>query len=281
MKHFVTSLIALALVGAGSLIGCSDDSNNTTGGGGNGGGGGGGNGGGGVIPLDDLGTKTAELYCGLVYSCCTMAEQAEAFGSLDPKPTNEAECAQAFKGFYDNMVLPDLKAAVEAGRLEYDGELLASCTVKVANDCTAIAGDPFEKDAECGKIFVGKVEGGGDCADDDECAGADSVCIGNDGMAFGKCQPRGGAGAACDFDGDCTTGYCDFPSNMCAELKALGDACIGFDCKDSYCEGMTSVCTAKKADGAACTSFDECVSGECDTMTNTCVAPPAPICDGM
>ncbi|HVK63836.1 MAG TPA: hypothetical protein VM694_05165 [Polyangium sp.] len=274
MKHFVTSLLALALAGAGSLIGCSDDSNNTTGGGNNGG----------AVALDDLGTKTAELYCSLIYSCCTMAEQAQLFEEVNPKPTNDAECVQTFATFFDGFVLGEQKKAVAAGRLGYDGELVAKCIPKLKGVCSAFEDDLFENDAECSKIFVGKVADGGDCANDDECAGANSVCVGDSGdNEFGKCQPRGAVGAACDFEDDCTTGYCDYFTNACGELKAIGEACTGSDCKDSYCNSTTSVCTAKKADGAACSSFEECTSDECDTETDTCVVPPvpAPICDGM
>ncbi|MDC0747567.1 hypothetical protein [Polyangium mundeleinium] len=285
MKHFVTSLIALCLAGAGSLIGCGDDSNNTTGGGDGGGGGNGGNGGGGggdvVIPIDDVGTATAELYCGLVYSCCTMAEQDKALDGITPKPQNEAECAQVFKGMYDMLVLPRLKKAVGAGRMEYDQHLAASCLAKLDGSCTAIKGDLFESDPECQSVFLGKVADGGDCGGDDECAGDDSVCIGDTDTELGKCQPRGAAGAACEFDEDCTTEYCDFQASMCAAQKALGEACTGFsECTDSYCDSMTNMCTAKIADGQPCTSFEECESNNCDMATSTCTTP-APICDGM
>ncbi|MDC3953923.1 hypothetical protein [Polyangium jinanense] len=287
MKRFVTSLIMLALAGVGSLIGCSDDSNNTTGGpgggggnGGNGGNGGGGGGGDVLIPIDDIGTATAKLYCGLVYSCCTMAEQDKAFEGITPKPQNEAECAQTFKGIYDMLVLPRLKKAVGEGRMEYDGYVAASCLDKLEGSCTVINGDPFESDPECQSVFIGKVADGGDCSGDDECAGADSVCVGDTDTELGKCQPRGAAGAACEFDDDCATNYCDFQTSMCAAQKAVGEACAGFSqCKDSYCDSVTSVCTARKADGEACVTPDEC-SGTCDSMTSTCTTP-APICDGM
>ncbi|MDI1435708.1 hypothetical protein [Polyangium sorediatum] len=275
----MTSLIVLALAGAGSLIGCSDDSNNTTGG--NGGNGGGGGGGDVLIPIDDLGTATADLYCGQVYSCCTTAEQDKALEGITPKPQNEAECAQFFKGFYDMLVLPRLKKAVGAGRLEYDQYLAASCLAKLDKSCSAINGDPFEADAECQSVFLGKVADGGDCSGDDECASDDSVCIGDTDTELGKCQPRGAAGAACEFDEDCLTGYCNFASSMCEEPKAIGEACSGFGgCKDSYCDSMTNVCTAKKADGASCTGPDECEGNDCDMATSTCTTP-APICDGM
>ncbi len=277
MNRTVTSFFALALAGAFSFIGCGDDTNNNpTGSGGNGG-----SGGGGAIAIDEIGTKTAELYCGLIYSCCTTAEQAEAFDGLNPKPTNEAECRQTFKGFFDGLVLPGLKEVIAAGRLEYDGDLAASCLPQLEGNCAAVIGDPFENNAECDMVFMGKVADGSDCSGDDECSGADSVCVGETDMALGKCQARGGAGAACDFEGDCTTNYCDFATSMCAEQKALGAACSGFNqCKDSYCDFNSSVCTAKKADGQACMGSDECESDDCDMTTNTCVSS-APICDGM
>ncbi|MRG92195.1 hypothetical protein [Polyangium spumosum] len=261
----MTSLFALALVGAASLVGCGDDTNNTTGGNNTP-----------PVALDDLGTRTAEAFCEQVYSCCTMAEMDTVFANLMPKPTNEAECVQSFKAFYDMSVLADLKAAVAAGRLEYDGALAASCFAKV--DCGTLGAAP---DPECENVFAGKVADGGDCANDTECAGATSVCLGDSSMQDGKCGAPGAVGAACSFDDECATGYCSFSSNMCEEKKALGEACSGGGCKDSYCDFMASVCTARKADGEACTFFDECQSGNCDAMAKTCAPEPAPICDGM
>jgi len=266
MKRTITSLFALALVGAASVVGCSDDTNNTTGG----------NNTTPPIALDDLGTKTAEGYCGQLYECCTAAELDTVFQNMNPKPANEAECAQSFKAFYDMDVLPGLKEAVEAGRIEFDGALAASCFSKVT--CATLDAEP---DPECANIFVGKVADGGECKSDDDCAGATSVCAGDSSMQSGKCKTPGAVGTACEGGDECTSGYCDFQSNMCAELQAVGEACTGFNCKDSYCDIMTMVCTALKADGEACDFFSECQSGECDAMTNMCAAAPAPICDGM
>jgi hypothetical protein len=136
----------------------------------------------------------------------------------------------------------------------------------------------------CGDDTTGNSTGnptGGIPLENEECAGADSECVGGDQMMMpGTCLARVGVGASCE-SAPCTAGnYCD--ANICAPLKESGEACASpFQCKDDlYCDGATSMCAARKAGGEACTTSSQCQSLSCDITTNTCTGS-GPLCDGM
>lgn len=301
MKRTMTFFAASMFLGGSMLVGCGPESNNTTSGGTPSG----------PIALENLSNSLAKSYCSLAFSCCSSTEQTKLFEGLSPAPKTEAECVTTFEAFYDMLVIDNIKAGVDAGRLKYDGALAGSCLSQVAGDCSTLSDEGVQPaDTACDKVFVGLVADGGDCAQGNECATAGAFCDKAQGAMMGKCLAPAKEGESCDMvscadglvcdfgamastcikplaDGQmCTSDYvcvnenCDTASGKCAPKKAIGEACSGFtQCKDAYCDFQTSVCTAKKDDGAACMSFDECKSDDCGQDMKCGSAGPT--CTGM
>lgn len=299
MKRMMAFLFASMVVGGSTLIGCSDDtSNNTSGDPPT------------PLALEDLAPTMADTFCELAFSCCTAMEQAQVFEGFPTLPKTAAECVPSIKAQFEMFILAGLKEGVDAGRLKYDATLAGSCVGKIEGQCSALLQDgPFDGGG-CEKVFVGLVANGGDCAQGNECASADSTCVIAQGEKLGKCQaiPKEGEacpgfvcadgfvcgsvnmmdvcvkpkadGEACSSSIECVSEYCDFTGGKCGQKKALGDACTtSYECKDAYCEAQMKVCTKLKAPGETCASFDECQNFECTDAMKCAAAPPA--CDGM
>lgn len=261
-----------------------------------------------TVPLENAGTEMAKVFCGIVFSCCDSTEMMDVLGDFTPAPTTQAECDAAAKSVVEQEIFTDLKAAVAAGRLEYDAAQAATCFAKVDGQCSLLKDTIFGNEPECKKVFVGKVVDGGACAQSNECAVSGSTCIGAMDATLGKCEPpvKEGQpcpnyncatgltcstdampiciapradGAACGTDSECISNFCDFANAKCSAKKANGEACDSPSaCKDGWCDTNMNLCMAKKALGEACMSYDECVSESCDSKLNTCGGP---FCDGQ
>jgi hypothetical protein len=303
MKRTLASLALTLFVGGSMLVGCGPDTKNTSSG----------NPPSGPIALENLSQALAQSYCELAFSCCTAMEQAVIFEDLNMVPKTAEECTASSKEFYDSLVLADIKASVDAGRVKYDGALAATCLDKIEGQCNSLATGGVGGDAECNAVFVGLVADGGDCVDSQDCATKDSFCTKAQGAMMGKCEAPAKEGESCattfcadglvcDFgamtqtcikpiadgqmctsDFSCISEYCDSATGTCSQPKPVGSDCSSPQaCKDSYCDFQTSKCTALKADGEACMFFDECQSGDCDQDTMMCTpVTPAPQCDGI
>lgn len=267
------------------------------------------------VKLEELGTRTTSLFCGLVYSCCTPMEQTEFFNVFPTQPKNQAECEMLLGMLGGDPLVGDLSAGVMAGRLEYNETLAGSCFEAAKSQCNIIhADDPFSGPG-CENVFVGLVPDGGDCATSRECAVAGHVCDIVPGDTLGKCialPPEGqpctndeqcadglicafssGAptcfkpladGGNCSGDWDCSSRFCDSKTNLCAPRKTIGSACTATnECVDgAYCEMQSMKCAAQKAGNEACTVDDECLGFLCEPPTNTCVdTGGSPQCAGM
>jgi hypothetical protein len=207
--------------------------------------------------------------------------------------------------FYDHFLpdSPSLKAAVDLGKVKYDGEAAADCFDSVGDaSCAQDAQDP----GACDSIFHGTVADGGMCAFDLECV-SQNCNVSDCTMACcpGTCAPTqpvpgigqactfdcvkgaycaedstckavGPKGSACDTDIACASGlYCagdtGTTSGTCTEAPKRGEACtdtcanIGDYCKDGICKAVGLL-------GDACTSDDDCsYYYECDGTH--CITP--------
>src|SRR5690349_23876927 len=114
MKRMFASFTLLGLLGVLAAPGCGDDTQMQTPPPG-------------PIVIDNLGTEMAGVFCEMAFSCCTAMELPELFKEFNPAPTNEAECESTLKPVFDAEVLSGLKEGINAGRLEYDGDLARTC----------------------------------------------------------------------------------------------------------------------------------------------------------
>ncbi|HEX6767091.1 MAG TPA: hypothetical protein VF103_16455, partial [Polyangiaceae bacterium] len=93
-------------------------------------------------------------------------------------------------------------------------------------------------------------------------------CTGNaPSSCSGGPAPAGGIDTACYV----SEGFsCDFVTQRCIALAALGESCTDRGCGgQTYCDG--GVCAAKKPDGAACGAYEACEHGRCSE--GVCVLP--------
>jgi hypothetical protein len=123
----------------------------------------------------------------------------------------------------------------------------------------------------------------------DPCVGGESCPIQGLQCSFtdNTCQPVLHEGDACDPENDlCSffSGSCDADTMTCAAWPSVGEPCPGFLCSGgAWCdfdfETQMSECKAPLSNGTACDSDGQCDSGNCDDMTDTCVADV--VCVGM
>jgi hypothetical protein len=217
-----------------------------------------GGGGGGAVPIAELGNELGAIVCPKMVECCTQMElEDELLGA-----SNETECEAFYAGFLGQLLVPVLEDSVAAGRLVYDGEAMRTCLdAYAAIDCADLpaalhAGGP----GGCTDPFMGQVALGGMCANDVDCQS--NLCD----------------GGSTDFDGNITYG-------TCAEVPAIGQACVDGDCgAGAFCDyASAQTCQAQLADGASCGADGDCASGGCNGRMNgqpgTC--GPRMACDGM
>ncbi|HEY1549715.1 MAG TPA: Dickkopf N-terminal cysteine-rich domain-containing protein [Kofleriaceae bacterium] len=155
---------------------------------------------------------------------------------------------------------PSLMAAIDDGRVTFDGGKASQCLAQFAAescDQTMSREDP----SVCEHVISGTVGGGSACALDEECisqvcdipscelACCPGTCVGSNAPA-----PLA-TGSACSDDEQCIAGdYCDFQSGECQPYIAAGSACTdSFACALGYgCAGTPLICKALPGTGAAC-----------------------------
>jgi hypothetical protein len=221
-----------------------------------------GGGGSGGVPLDNLGIALGEASCEKTFECCNATEIMEEFDGVEVNGqpiTTEAQCEAFVGGLATGFLVPGLKASVEAGRAEYDGDAAAACmaVLREASCSTFSMEDAIVLEGTgCEQFIIPKVAQGGACTQDYECT--TDNCVGattepGGASTDGACQPKNTAGQTCMFD-SCADGlFCGFDPNT-----------------------SMSTCQALKADGMTCSGDDECTSDNCE---GTCMTPP-PRCDG-
>jgi len=136
-------------------------------------------------------------------------------------------------------------------------------------------------------------ESGETCTDDAQCANGNchdetGVCGLPDGEACSSysdyecasgycddatstCAPRKPNGESCESDTECQSGYCDYwGGQRCSEHCYTDEECL----EGQYCSWDTETCLDKKPDGSTCDDDEECLSGLCDYMTDSCGPKP-------
>jgi len=247
-------------------------------------------------PLASIPSTYARIQCGRVFECCNAAEQDDVL-LFDPPPATRAECEAKYEEFYGGLLV-ELRAGIDAGRIVYDEGRADACFAKAESaSCESFFSVDFlADDPDCDAAFQGKVEIGGACAGDFDCADPSASCQGASSGGLGACTsppgegepcadglcaegltcrfaPSGSTlqclsptpnGAECTFDSDCQSKYCDFTTGVCTATQPAGGPCAtNSSCASGYCDTAAGACAPKKADGAACVTGVECVSGYC------------------
>jgi hypothetical protein len=193
---------------------------------------------GGAIPIGDLATTEINDICDL-YVRCGVFPDAQT-------------CRDEFGLVFSNEA--DLIAAVNAGKVIYDGNKARECLDGfIGNSCDRrdLFGNRNPPIA-CDETFVGTLGDGAACAISQECISQDCVL------------------PTCPV-GMCCAGAC---MGATAPVRAhVGETCSSTaKCLDSYCNGQTMKCEAYLADGVACTSSTSCDSNVCVTTCQPLVA---------
>lgn len=183
-----------------------------------------------------------------------------------------------------------LDAALDAGRLDYDGAQAYRCVRAIKKLKCHRGEDESEVLEDCQGIVSGAVEPEEPCMLSDECRGERSICGFNptctDECCPGACRFIPGpfaAGEPCDSAQECESGtYCDFSagaSAVCTAQPREGDPCeeINYGNSDTCTDGTFCnedlVCEKPREDGAACSNDDQCRgTSQCDDEENVCVA---------
>ncbi len=191
-----------------------------------------GGGGGGGIAIDDLDTEFAEALCDAQVRCGEFPDLAS--------------CLEATVIDSDQ-----LKASVEAGRVDYDGDRMSECfAIIIDTSCDRIPTQVDENGTICDDTVTGTVALGGDCFGG-ECAG-DAFCSGVD-------------------SDTCMQGICE-----AVELAAVGESCLEATCVDADCSD--GICVARVPSPTVGQSCDDSVLFDCNgslCISGTCVALPA------
>lgn len=214
------------------------------------------------VSLEDVPEKFRSEYCRYLARCGVVP--------------SEAACAELNIGLTLN-VDPSLQAAIEMGKVNYDGELLARCYEQLGSascDRTDEKGRTFGG-ADCANAITGTVGAGGACAVDAVCksrecdvpdcpdACCQGTCVGDAPLRF----PRQ-LGESCESTNDCASQtYC--ANGTCAALKPAASTCITTtECEYGLgCAGQPRVCKVLPKLG------EPCPDGQCRDEGTYCAAP--------
>lgn len=207
MKKTLRSLVSFASFALLPLVGvpaCGGDSEFNSGGGDDD-----------SIAFDDVPGEYAAALCDQFARCATI--YYDILFSLEECPVLVEE--QLRQGGWS-----EIEAAVDDGRVTYDGKAASDCLKDVAEvACADVNQRPVDT---CEDVLKGSVAAGGECDIDDECE-AGHICDTNQ-MCPGQCAPLRPAGQPCREDGDCASGLvCSNVTSLCVRPGAEGSACGG------------------------------------------------------
>ena len=190
----------------------------------------GGSAGGTIIPFDQVLGMIVDLQCNAIQTCA-----GDAFAIY----LNGMTCETYFGNRFEDGDWPNIKKAIDEGRVKYDGKKAQACF-----DAWAAQGcDIFSSRAPeiCDQTLEGTVAEGGDCTLNMECAGplfcrVDTACP-------GKCTARMPGGSNCKDSDECQDGFtCDDTLKKCVVPAKKGEACQTGkpDCiLGLFCQGAT------------------------------------------
>ncbi|MBK9034324.1 MAG: hypothetical protein IPL61_24175 [Myxococcales bacterium] len=202
------SLIAILTT---SMLACSDDN--------------------GSIPMDQFPSKLAAAACEQSFRCCDAAELMDRFQIFNPPPTTQAECTTALAALYQGLLFDS--EALAAGRITYDEGAAADCVAAIDGAACSVE---LGQAGACERVLVGQVAAGGACKSSNECVG-EASCDGATSTALGTCTALATVGMACDAASCVASAWCDFTTTTCAADKANGAACSFDDeCTSDFCD---------------------------------------------
>lgn len=225
----------------------------------------------------------AELDGALLDAKCERLARCGAFA-------DEASCKAWFRPRPDL----DLAAAVDTGKIRFDGELAKLCVdTLAAQSCDATARAVRLAPQTCEGMFVGTLDADARCEFDRECRS--NRCVPDEpcqvgACCSGKCDANGAKaviGEACEVNEDCTDDtYCNIDDHMCRALELEGAKCL-VDAQCDYglaCDRATfpGTCVVAAATGEACPEERCAELGAYCSDAGTCIAlglPGAPCTD--
>lgn len=172
-------------------------------------------GGGKTVSIENLPAEVAKAQCSLYEKC---------FGGLFQFFTNGEDCLKLTEERVKNAEIGQLAAAVDAGKVKYDGAMAAKCLADIAaRSCDELANRLSDA---CDAAAEGSAAVGESCSYDFDCKGTAFCQL--DGACPGKCTERLAAGAACKQDDDCQDGLvCGGATQACVKPGAVGEPCGG------------------------------------------------------
>lgn len=235
------------------------------------------------LALENLEAEQAKLLCQAVFRCTDAGNFTEA--RLVFQDANE--CTR-YLNSAETFSLGDLRKAVAAGLVRYDGAAARRCLNSLNASCDPLGLDGAGNSADCRQVFQGTVAGGGACQISEECAegGWCAATSTTTGTCPGRCTAALAQGAECSSSAQCSSAgvngvpvchYAQEGQNFVGRCRArrkgdpapVGQACgydpaMGIDtpcASGSHC--ANKVCRAVVATGAACNpEQDECTAGE-------------------
>jgi len=214
--------------------------------------GGGGGHGGAPVPMDQLGTQYAAIFCHKAFTCCDATELAGG----NVTTTDEAGC-RALVGPEISSNVADNQADISAGRIAYHGDSARRCLDTVAAlPCAQWGADEeLARFSDCLHVLEGLVAPGGACSRSAECA--NGFC---DTTGAGVCVARPKLGEYC-------------PSELCSD---------GLACLHDPTTGAQGVCQPPIADGASCFFDSDCASAFCNVdASGNGICGTATFCNGV
>lgn len=216
---------------------------------------------GGSIPIENLQAAYTAYSCNLAVRCGLAADFAT--------------CRKLRR---DDLIDPNIIAAVEAGGVVYDGSAARTCLEATFASCDrSIVVLHRNAPAACAEMFSGTVASNGPCGLDQDCISqrcSNADCLANGtptGTCIGDAPRMSTVGEPCQFNNDCFASYCDSAALTCLALLGAGASCID----DSQCEvGLTcrGSCVALAGTGGPCTTDNDCERIGDYCASGTCVA---------
>jgi hypothetical protein len=210
--------------------------------------------------LDELPHLLVTTLCPELESCLGETATQRVFG--------EGGCAERLTIQLEDGDFAATQAAVEAGRVRYDGSKVQACLATIEGiGCGFQTRRTLLSDA-CNEVLEGSVELGGDCALDEDCAGV-AFCKRDGNSCPGECSALLGAGETCSEDDDCAEGLaCRNQTMRCEAPGRLGEPC-------------GRVADANCAAGLACIGGDAAAgqAGECGDTEELFAAQLGEDCD--
>jgi hypothetical protein len=173
---------------------------------------------------------------------------------------SDGECADGL--ICDYTVGTCAPGALSGERCEYADPLKPIPGTEILRCADGLTCDPVA--FQCAGGFC---SAGSPCSDtfsDSDCP-ATFYCVGNF-VTQPSCQQPGIVGAPCSKADDCSSNFCDPFNEICADLLATGEACLGnTECASGFCSG--ALCQPSFGVGQPCASGfnEECQDGYCDT----------------